>query len=80
VIGNQLAPGIVKLPGQLHQPGPVVEVGEWSSLVVRDPGGLRVKDQVHSSGSSKIGKSTSNKTGNISINGNFIHKEDGYYF
>jgi hypothetical protein len=66
VTGEEFAFGIVKLPGQLHQPGPVVEICNRSRLIVRNPGGFRIEDQIHggskkSSGDVKIHLKTPKK-------------------
>ncbi len=38
---------VMELPSQLNESWPVIEVGYGRSFVMRNPGGFRIKNQVH---------------------------------
>jgi hypothetical protein len=39
--------GIMQLPRQLHQSGPVVRIGQWRIVILGEAGGLGVVNEVH---------------------------------
>ncbi len=46
--GQELPFGIVKLPRDLYKPWPIFEVGDGCSLIMRNAGGFRIENQIHS--------------------------------
>ena len=47
MLGEQRALTVMKFPGNLYDPGPIVEIRKGRSFIVRNAGRFRVENQIH---------------------------------